>query len=489
MALLRLTDRTIGIASLAVLARLLTPQDFGLVGFALVTVGLLELVSAFGVDIALIREPDTSRAHFDTAWTIEAVKGLTLGAAVFALAGPASDFFATPAVEPVMRWVAVCPLLAGLENIGIVNFQKDLEFRRQFLFAFTARAVGTVITIALALAWRSYWVLVVGMVARAMLRLGLSYAMHPYRPRFSLARFREIFDFSKWMFVQHLVHGLNERGPPLLVGRMAGAEMLAFFNIGREVADLGTTELRAPIRRALFPGLAQMASDRGDLARGFKESLGLIVLVTLPVPVGIGLVAAPLVRLFLGPDWVAVVPVLEVLAVAGAINTLATSSHLVYWTINRPGITAALSGLRLALLVPLLLWLVDAYGVIGAAWALAASLLAILVVDYAVILRVLSLQMPELVARIWRSVTATAVMTAAVFSVQTLLPWSESPAGLMLQLGVCGATGAASYSVAVLMLWIASGRPAGPEPVLIRLVGEFVASAVSGIRSGQVRPS
>lgn len=463
MIALRVADQLIGILSLAVLARLLLPADFGLVNYAMIALGLLELLSNFGVEVALIRDGEASRKHFDTAWTIGVIKGVTLCATLLLLAHPVAIFFDAPALETVTYAVAFYPLISGFENIGTVYFRKDLQFHRQFALVLTARSLATVITIVLAWIFRSYWALVWGTLARSTLQVALSYAMHPYRPRASLSEFRSIFDFSKWLFVQNLINGLNERLPALIVGRLGGVEALAYFNVGQEISNLATTGLRAPIRQALFPGFAKLGANRPQLSRAFKESLGVLLLVSLPIPIGIGLTASYIVRLFLGTNWMAVVPLLQMLAVFGVVSTLGTSSHLVYWTVNRPGITALLSGLRFVLLVPLAVWLVLKEGAIGAAVALAISMLVVVAVDYVIVLRVLELRLRDLVVRVWRVIVAAVVMAAAVAFTLSRLSWSEDPRVLVAHLVMCVIVGCGVYVATLTLLWIACGRCDGPE--------------------------
>ena len=470
MITLRVADHLIGTLSLAVLARLLLPADFGLVNYAIVALGILELLSNFGVDVALIRNKTASRAHFDTAWTLEVSKGVVVCLALLALAQPAATYFDAPALEHVMYVFALYPLISGLENIGIVTFRKDLLFNRQFLFVLGARVIGTSVTIVLAWIFRSYWALVFGVLARSAARVLLSYAMHRYRPRLSFAELRGIFDFSKWVFVQQLIQGLNERIPALAIGRVSGAEALAFFNVGQEIAGLGTTALRAPIRQALFPGFAKLSDDLAKLARAFQDSLAILLLVSLPIPIGIGLMAAHIVRLFLGENWMAMVPVLQILSLYGAVSAFGTSSHLVYWAANRPRITAMLSALRLVLLAPLLIWLVRANGMTGAAWALTISAAVVVVADYTIVLRVINVRLRDLISKVWRVLVATLAMTFAVMFVLSRLAWSTDVAVLSEQLALCVAIGAAAYLTMLTLLWRASGMCDGPERQTLALV-------------------
>jgi L-fucose isomerase-like protein len=125
--LLRLTDRSIGMVSTLFLARLLAPADFGLIAMAMSIVAMLEVISTFSFDIALIQNPTAERRHYDTAWTFNVLFGLANACLLLALAGPVATFYAEPRSQNIMMWLALYPALQGFGNIGIVAFQKDLE--------------------------------------------------------------------------------------------------------------------------------------------------------------------------------------------------------------------------------------------------------------------------------------------------------------------------------------------------------------------------
>src|SRR5688572_18978074 len=106
MVLLRIADRAVGLVSLAVLARLLLPEDFGLIAAAMSFIAVIEMLGEFGVELALIKNQQADRSHYDSAWTLNLITALLLAAVLFALASPAAAFFAEPRVEAIVRWLA-----------------------------------------------------------------------------------------------------------------------------------------------------------------------------------------------------------------------------------------------------------------------------------------------------------------------------------------------------------------------------------------------
>ena len=182
--------RAIGLVSVFILARLLTPSDFGVVGLAMTAVALVETFSYLGMKQALLRMEKPERDYYDTAFTIQLIMFSALGLLLFAIAGPAADFFREPRVEPVIYALSLRFVMLGLVNIGVVEFERDFAFGRDLKMKATARIVSFFVTVALALWLRSYWALVVGMIVQSLVLTVLSYTMQPYRPRLSLARRR-----------------------------------------------------------------------------------------------------------------------------------------------------------------------------------------------------------------------------------------------------------------------------------------------------------
>ena len=475
----RWLDRLVGLLSLAILARFLSPDDFGIVGYVMLVIGFLELVTAMSTDAELIRHKQADRSYYDAAWTMNCLRGLALTVAMLALIQPATIFFKEPRLATVMLPLALLPLIGGFENVGIVEFRKQLSFDREFRFLLTSRILGTLAMIALAFALRTYWALVAGSLLRAVLRVALSYGFHPFRPRLGFAQIPRIFRFSRWMMLQSLAAGLYDRLPGLLVGNQWGTSALAYFNFAKEMADLSASEVRAPIRRALYPGLAQIADERARVGDALVSSAGMLALLTTPIPLGIALVADDLVPIFLGPQWSAAIPLLPPLCLAGAVAAIGTNSHLAFMALNQAHIAAWAAVFRVLLLVVLLVLVAPWYGILGVAYAIAGVVFVVTLADYALVSVVLKIDARKLVATVWRSVAAAAVMAIAVGLERAGNAPASNLAGHAWSIAVSAALGAAVYVGCVWGLWIVGGRSEGAETRLIALAQDY------GVRRSQ----
>ena len=463
MVVLRVAERLVGLASFSILARILVPEDFGLLVLASSIVAVIEIFGQAGIDLALIQRRSAGRDEYDTAWTINILIGAGIAAVVAVSARPLAGLMGEARIEVILYWLAGASLINGFSNIGTVEFRKFFDFSKEFTFRFSVRLIATAATIALALLWRDYWALVAGNLAATAALVAMSYAMHPYRPRVSLKAIRSFASFSGWMLVRNILNGMNDHLVNLLVGRQISVGSLAFFSAGREIAGMATTELQAPIRRALFPGYAALSHDPEALRRNYLQWTAVMTLITLPIPVGLALVAGDVVLVLLGTKWLPAVPLLQILAIAGILRSLASGAQFLFIAVGRPQLSAKLAMLRFALLIPLVMLGLSLAGATGAAWAMLASAAVMFGVNLGFVTRALGLAPTDLLDVTHRPLIAALVMTGAVWSVDAMLLPSPEAIGSLLHLTAATLTGAAVYVSTLLAVWILAGRPDGAE--------------------------
>jgi O-antigen/teichoic acid export membrane protein len=449
---LKVIDSMLGVASTIILARLLVPSDFGVVAMALSMIALLEVMTAFGFDNALIQRSNVDRSHMDTAWTLNLCFGLGIACLLLALANPASIFYDEPRLAPIMYFLALGWLVSGAENIGVVTFRKEMNFRKEFIFTLLKRMSSFAVTIPLAIILRNYWALAAGIVAGKFLSTTLSYLVHPYRPRPSLAGIQDLIRFSAWIFLTNFANFVAIRLSDFVLGRLSGARALGLYNLSREIGALATSEFVSPINRAAYPGYAKLANDRATLRSVFVEAMGLITFIAIPAGFGVAAVDAPLILLAFGQAWVDAIPIVSILAIYGAATAIASNSGYVYLSIGRPHVLTALVAGHVVLLIPALILMAGSWGAIGAAWAVLIVELVFLPISVAVLLRVLSLPATIFLSAIWRPIAGAAIMFFAVRKVVELVE-TVIGAGNALQLLSGIATGVVVYFGTVFLLW------------------------------------
>lgn len=466
MVAFRFVDRGIGLVSTLILARMLVPGDFGLIAMAMTIIAALELISAYSFETALIQNQATDRSHYDSAFTLNLILALAKAGLIVALAWPAAAFYGEPRLIPVMLALAASTAVQGLENIGIVDFQKDLKFNREFSLSLQRRLAGFFTTLVVAWWFQSYWALIAGITVTRLVSVVLSYTMHPFRPRLNLSRAGALFAYSKWLLLNNGLIFLNNRGADFVIGKLSGAHALGLYSVSYELANLPTTELVFPIQRAVFPGYSQLASEPSQLRQAFLEVLGLIATLTVPIGLLIGALAEPFVMTLLGSQWVAAVPLVQLLSLFGVVRTLHGPTGSIYLAMGRPRFVAYFGLVQLAVALVLMVLLVPELGAIGAAWGILVGASAAMVVNYLMLSRQLEVSLRQVAAVTWRPLLSGALMWPVVQWASAA--WSPSLGFLSapVELLSLGLLGVLLYAAVIWAAWRISGRSKGAETML-----------------------
>ena len=462
MTTARAVVRILGLISTLVLARLLTPADFGLVAMATAVAGGLELLTLFGFDVALVQRQVLAREHYDSAWTLNLLLATGLALAVAAAAVPAAAYYREPRLEMVLIIVGARYVLQQGANPGIVDFRRNLEFGKDFVMQVGPKLFGISVTIPLAFLLRDYRALIAGMVLTDAATCLLSYAMHPHRPRLCMTESRTLFRFSRWLLLNNFISFVRNRGADFIVGRALGPGALGIYSLSYEVGNLPTTEMVAPINRVLLPGYVKAATDPEELRDSFRATLGLIALVILPASIGLAAVADPLVRMTLGAQWLGTIPLITLLAIAGAGNVLQTNTASVHHALGQPRMITLTGVIQVAILLPLLIYLTYRFGLTGAASAYVISSLGPApLVTYVIFLRTTPVKFDDLWRPCWRPMVAVPLMFVAVRGFLANVATDNGIGGTLVSLIEASLLGVVLYACVVSLLWILAGRPEG----------------------------
>jgi lipopolysaccharide exporter len=463
MVLFKFMERGLGLISTIILARLLVPLDFGVVAMAMSVIAVLELMGAFSFDVALIQNSSAGRDHYDTAWTFNVLFALASALLLLVLALPMANFYTEPRLESVMYWLALGMAVQGFENIGVVAFRKDMRFDKEFKFLFGKKITSFAVTVPLAFILHDYWALVIGTLTGRAAGTVLSFVVHEYRPRFSLAARSELFHFSKWMLFNNIAAFLRFRSTDFIVGRFGGPHALGLFSVAYEISNLPTTELASPINRAVFPGYAKMSNDIPALRQSYLSTAAIITLLSLPAAFGIAAIAPLLVPVFLGANWLDAIPLIQILAVFGALAAIQNNNGPALLALGKPHVVTGLGILSGVLFLPTLIVLTMWYGVMGAAWANLIITFVMIPTGYTYIFRALDLRTYHIIREIWRPIVATAVMATIVHWYVTEIASGTGLSMQIMHLLAAMLIGFITYLVATLALWQISGRPLGAE--------------------------
>jgi lipopolysaccharide exporter len=335
---LRIAERILDFIRIPILARLLLPSDFGLLGIALLVTGILGTFTGIGFMSALIQKKEKIGQYLDTAWTAQLIRGLLIFCILFFGAPLAAKFFKTPAANWVIKVLAVTQLLDGFRNIGVLYFKKELEFHKQFIYSFGTSLAGLIVSVSCAFLLRSVWALVYGLLAGNIVAVILSYVIHPYRPRIDLDihKAKELFGFGKWVLSSGIATFFTTHGDDIFVGRVLGAASLGFYQMVYAISNLPATEIAHIISPVVFPAYSRMQDNLPRLRESYLRVLRLIASLSFPATAILFVLAPDFTRVFLGAKWLPAVPALQILVFAGLARSIMVITSPVFYALARP---------------------------------------------------------------------------------------------------------------------------------------------------------
>lgn len=455
--------RIIGFLSITILARLLTPEDFGLVYLALSVFALARVTTFVGVRNALIRETEIDDVDYNTAWTIGLIVNLAIGFILAtAIAPVAADYFDRPEVAFIIQVLSLTFVFTAFQNIRIVDFERNLTFKKDFYLRCSARIFSFVLVIGTALYFRSYWALVIGAISRAAGLTIFSYIFLPYKPRLCLERWRKFTNYSIWMLIDAVAQNLHNQIERIALGRTADNFILGLYIVSHQVSRIFTFEIAMGISRVAFPSFSRLQDQPQRFKQGILSGFGAYALIITPLALGMSATSENFIPILLGEQWRESTPLFSVLAIGVGLQALSNPFRPIllaagmqrFMALTRMGFAAVL-----AVIVFVAVTLTDPLG-------LAKTVLVTQLVfffGYLVIVAVrFDVSMVRLIVEIGRPCLAGGAMYTAVVWLPVSIAW---PAYAVLAAQVV--TGAVVYAVAVLAIWYASGKPEGAEQKIL----------------------
>lgn len=355
---IKVSSRLLQILLLIILARLLSPRDFGLMGIALLTLGATQQFTKIGLNTALIQQQqDNIDGYLNTTWVLETGRGLLIFLVLFVSAPYIAAFFNEPGATPLIRVIGLSPLFYGIRNPGAVYFKKDLEFHREFLYRTSGGVAQFVVGAGYALLWPTVWALVFAFVAADVVRSIVSYRLHGYRPwpAFDRAAAAELIDYGKWITGSSIIYYLYSQGDDAFVGWYISATALGFYQYAYRIADIPSTEVSEVVASVTFPAYSKLQQDPEKLKVALLGATRMTTFVTFPMAFGIALIAPSFVPVVLGPDWIPMIRVLQLLALYGLLHSMTRNFGAVWKAIGRPDLITKLGLLRVAC-IAVLIW-------------------------------------------------------------------------------------------------------------------------------------
>lgn len=453
----RFLGRFIDFFTLLIMARILTPADFGLTALAMSCVVIVDMVLEIPVTQALVRLPHVDKAHLDTGFTLGALRGLAIAVLLLASAWPFSAINGDTRLVPLVLVLALAPIARGLASPGLILFIRELGFLRNFLLETGGKLAAFGLALATLLLGGGYWALVVNFVAAPVFGSALSYLLAPYRPALSLSRVRDFAGFIGWFTCAQLIAAMTWQFDRILLGLGGGKEALGRYAVAADLSVMPTQSLIGPALQAIMAAFARIKAEEERLRRAFLKAARFSMLASVPCCLGIALTADLIVEVVLGPKWQGAEILLSLLSLSVMVAPYFQTLYSLSLALGRPELIFRLNLYDLAIrstavVIGFLHW-----GAVGIA---AGRLVAATIMAGFYLRRVRSLLAIDLVGQLvnlWKIAAAGAVMASGVLALRAGLASQSLPAAA--ELVIVAVLGVLLYGAVLLAcgVWLAIG--------------------------------
>lgn len=461
----RWSSKGIGMLNTIILARVLSPEDFGIVAMASIVVAMLESMTQIGVHLYVIRHPEDNPRIYQTAWTVTFFQSLVIALGLIISAPFVASYFGEQVLVDIVYCLALVKAIQGLQSYGVYIAQKKLDFQLDFKLTFFTRVSYLLTTIALALWLRNFWAIIFGQLVSTIIGVMLSYYLHSFRAKFDFYEWRKIFKFSMSTLPLSIGRFINGKADVVAMGKVSPTAFLGQYHVAANLASLFTVELLMPVIRGLLPNLS-VIKGTPEFNNVFRVTVASAVYVFLPIGVGLALVSEEFVLVLLGSQWTDAANLLVWLSLYTTLNGIMMfMSEQFLVVIDKEQTSNRLMWFRNAVLISTILFTLSTSTYHDLPRNLVLATLSVLPVVILVVSTSLNVKVWFLISYWWAPLLAVFTM----WLVFELISWPVWSVWFLFALKVI--VGAVCYLAVVSSLYLIRGKPANtPEALLLSKV-------------------
>jgi len=323
-----------------ILTRLLSPQDFGLLGMVLVFTNFASVFADMGFGVALVQKLDVTQHHKNAVFWISIVIGAVLTLIMAAAAPYIASFYNVPEVQPLAVAISLIFFINAFATVKVALLQKAMDFRKIAAAQLTSTVISGLVALYLAFSGFGVWSLVAMYIASAIVNVAVLWTITPWRPDFSLQwhALKDLTKFTLNLLGFSVFNYWTRNGDNLLVGRFVGSAALGIYARSYQILLLPVSQVSGVITNVMFPAFSAIQKDVERVKDMYLKSISIISLVTFPLTLGLLVVSQSFVLALFGDKWAEMIPILQVFCLLGLIQSIGTTVGWIYQSQGRTDI-------------------------------------------------------------------------------------------------------------------------------------------------------
>ena len=341
--------------STILLLRILTPEDFGISALATMIMFLFMSLCELGIRQYITKTQDISADEVNSAWSLQIIINLLITSSLFLFAPIIADILDNNNLVDVLRVLAFIPIIAALNNPGVILLEKMLDYAQTSKISIGARLISAPLTIYIAVVYKTYWALVIGQLLNVAVVCLFSYLFIQHRPQFRCKGFAHIFSMTKWLLINSFTGFIRAKAENFIINIKFGVEGVGLYDISKEFSHLPLTDIIGPASAPLLAGVSSIKTGIVDVYRAILKYLYIAFFFIVPSIVGIFMIGDLFVDVVMGEKWLKAIPLFKTVSLLMIVFTLYTCCRLIMFIKDDLKIMSILDILSIVMMIVLLL--------------------------------------------------------------------------------------------------------------------------------------
>lgn len=392
-------QKIISISTFFVLARLLTPEDFGIMSIVLITPPLLNLFLQINFEDALLQQEPDPTPYFNAIWTVNVLRSFAIFVIIFLIGPSLASFFHIQHAELAIRLGGLYVLIQGFGNVAQLMFFREINFKKIFIRDMASQITYATISIILALRMHSYWALFWANTGLYTAGSISTYILHEYRPKFSLHfnQLKHLVGYGKWIYGQNIVSQIFSTVEDSIIGRLFGTKEVGLYSKARALAITPVAPLLSLVNKIGFPAYSRIQNSSEKAKDGFMKSLDILMVISIPFFILVLVAAQKLVLSILGPAWVELATLFKIFTFAIVMQIISSISAPLFNAVGYQKFLFKLGISNSFILITLLLVLTPIYGPVGAALAISITNAITSILSFIKLKQIINIKLKEII--------------------------------------------------------------------------------------------
>ncbi|MFE4104663.1 lipopolysaccharide biosynthesis protein [Almyronema epifaneia] len=433
-----------------VLARLLEPEDFGLVALANVFLAFVQVFLDQGFPKALIQHQNLEPEHIHTAFWTNLISGAVLTGLCILFSPLIADLFNEAQLTPILRYFSLLLLISSFTGVQEALLERQFKFKFVALRSLLGLFLGGLAGVSAALLGCGVWSLVIQQLTYESVGAIVLWRASDWRPQrqFSWPHFRELFSFGVNILAFNFLGFINTRSDDLLIGYFLGPTALGYYSIAYRILQIMVQLLIDTVNRVALPTFSRLLSDLAVFRSAFYKATQLTSVISFPCFLAVAVLAPELITLLFGKQWLPSAPVLQLLALAGIFRTISRFKGAIFMAMGKP-VWRVWLGLLSSILNLIFFAIAVRWGVVAVGLAYLVRTGIMFPIEQSAVGRLIQAPMRDYLRQFVAPLVSATLMAVAILVAQQSISWKISP---ILQLIVLNSIGAATYLILLRLL-------------------------------------